>query len=88
MTPRPRCPICLSKRWRKDPTSGLIVCSEGHVFEVCPLACARAPNIDEAQNYRNETTERDEAPSHAIKKRAIRARRPVDEGPSNLNPSR
>jgi len=84
---RPRCPICLSRRWRKDPTSGLIVCSEGHVFEVTHYAHASAPYINEAQNYRNETIERDEAPSHALKKRAIRAK-PVDEGLGNVNPSR
>ena len=45
MRPRPRCPICVSKRWRKDPTSGLIVCSEGHVFEVRLFACAGNPDI-------------------------------------------
>ena len=88
MGPRPRCPICLSRRWRKDPTSGLIVCNEGHVFEVCRYSHVDARYINEAQNYRNETIERDEPLSHALRKRAIKARKPVDGGPGNVNPYR
>lgn len=49
---------------------------------------ALASYINEAQNYRNEAIERDEPPSHALKKRAIRARKPIDEGPGIVNPSR
>jgi len=88
MGPRPRCLICLSRRWRKDPTSGLIVCSEGHVFEVRPCSHFDAHYINEAQNYRNETIERDEPLGHALKKRAIKARKTVDGGPGNVNTSR
>lgn len=90
MGPRPRCPICLSRRWRKDPTSGLIVCSEGHVFEVhlCPHATCCSIHMNEAQNYRNETNERDEQLNHALKKRTIKARKSVGGFPSNANPSR
>lgn len=34
MAPRRRCPICGSKQWHKEPSSGLITCSEGHVLQV------------------------------------------------------
>jgi hypothetical protein len=89
MGPRPRCPICLSRRWRKDPASGLVVCSEGHVFEVRPCWYIEAGYvIHKAQNYRNETIERDEPPSHALRKRTIKARKMDDQGPSTVNSSR
>ncbi|GAA6061300.1 hypothetical protein JCM10212_005414 [Sporobolomyces blumeae] len=32
MAPRPRCPICRSKRWHRDALSGSIVCEEGHLL--------------------------------------------------------
>lgn len=34
MAPRRRCPTCGSKQWHKEPSSGLIACSEGHVLQV------------------------------------------------------
>ncbi|TDL29574.1 hypothetical protein BD410DRAFT_710126 [Rickenella mellea] len=57
MAPRRRCPICRSKQWHKEPSSGLITCSEGHVL----------------QNYINETTETTELGPHSMKKRTIKA---------------
>ncbi|KZS97967.1 hypothetical protein SISNIDRAFT_405751 [Sistotremastrum niveocremeum HHB9708] len=54
---RKRCPICASKKWHKEPQSGLIICSEGHVLE----------------NYRNETNETTELGPHARKKRTIKS---------------
>ncbi|KAF7332083.1 hypothetical protein MKEN_00088800 [Mycena kentingensis (nom. inval.)] len=54
-----RCPVCRSKQWHKEPSSGLIACSEGHIL----------------QNYRNETTEMEDAPRHQMKKRAIKAQK-------------
>ncbi|KAG0709716.1 hypothetical protein DFH29DRAFT_885501, partial [Suillus ampliporus] len=41
MAPRRKCPVCGSKQWHKDSSSGLVACSEGHVI----------------QNYRNESGE-------------------------------
>ncbi|GAA6019795.1 hypothetical protein JCM11491_000271 [Sporobolomyces phaffii] len=32
MAPRPRCPVCRSKRWHRDALSGSIVCEEGHLL--------------------------------------------------------
>ncbi|KAF8165266.1 hypothetical protein B0H34DRAFT_648113 [Crassisporium funariophilum] len=57
MAPRRRCPTCGSKQWHKEPSSGLIACSEGHVL----------------QNYRNETTEMEEMGPHAMKKRTLKS---------------
>ena len=33
MAPRRRCPTCGSKQWHKEPSSGLIACSEGHILQ-------------------------------------------------------
>ncbi|PPQ98550.1 hypothetical protein CVT24_004041 [Panaeolus cyanescens] len=34
MAPRRRCPTCGSKQWHKEPASGLIACSEGHILQL------------------------------------------------------
>lgn len=36
MAPRRKCPVCGSKQWHKEPSSGLVTCSEGHVLQVNP----------------------------------------------------
>ncbi|EJD53598.1 hypothetical protein AURDEDRAFT_141641 [Auricularia subglabra TFB-10046 SS5] len=54
-----RCPICRSKQWRKEQSTGMIVCSEGHVL----------------QNYRNETNEQTDAPGHALKRLKLKSSR-------------
>ncbi|KAJ7094679.1 hypothetical protein B0H15DRAFT_775984 [Mycena belliarum] len=59
MAPRRRCPVCRSKQWHKEPSSGLIACSEGHIL----------------QNYRNETTEVEEVGPHLLKKRTLKSNR-------------
>ncbi|KAJ6515804.1 hypothetical protein C8R45DRAFT_888912 [Mycena sanguinolenta] len=59
MAPRKRCPVCRSRQWHKEPSSGLIACSEGHIL----------------QNYRKEVTELDELGRHAVKKRTLKANR-------------
>ncbi|KAF9485275.1 hypothetical protein BDN70DRAFT_847983 [Pholiota conissans] len=59
MAPRRRCPTCGSKQWHKEPSSGLIACSEGHVL----------------QDYRNETTEITEVGPHAMHKRTLKSGR-------------
>ncbi|KAI0750704.1 hypothetical protein C8Q80DRAFT_1153541 [Daedaleopsis nitida] len=59
MAPRRKCPVCGSKQWHKEPQSGLITCSEGHVL----------------QNYRNETREVNELGPHAVRKRTLKSGR-------------
>ncbi|OCH94136.1 hypothetical protein OBBRIDRAFT_817467 [Obba rivulosa] len=70
MPPRRRCPVCGSKQWHKEPSSGLITCSEGHVL----------------QNYRNETREVTELGPHALRKRALKSGRKRKEKQSKANP--
>ncbi|KAJ7638901.1 hypothetical protein FB45DRAFT_904216 [Roridomyces roridus] len=55
----PRCPVCRSRQWHKEPSSGLVACSEGHIL----------------QNYRQETNEVDGFGPHALKKRALKSTR-------------
>ncbi|KAI3612209.1 ribosomal protein [Moniliophthora roreri] len=70
MAPRRRCPVCRSKQWHKEPSSGLIACSEGHIL----------------QNYRNETTEAEDLGQHSLKKRALKSDRKKKERASHANP--
>ncbi|KAF8076486.1 hypothetical protein FPV67DRAFT_1558944 [Lyophyllum atratum] len=70
MAPRRRCPTCGSRQWHKEPSSGLIACSEGHVL----------------QNYRNEATEAEDLGQHALRKRALKSGRKKKEGGSRANP--
>ncbi|KAJ6485144.1 hypothetical protein C8R47DRAFT_549538 [Mycena vitilis] len=56
---RRKCPVCKSKQWHKEPSSGLIACSEGHIL----------------QDYRKEVTELEEAGTHFIKKRTLKSTR-------------
>ncbi|KAI0719577.1 hypothetical protein C8T65DRAFT_706255 [Cerioporus squamosus] len=32
MAPRRKCPVCGSRQWHKEPSSGLVTCSEGHNY--------------------------------------------------------
>ncbi|OSD04228.1 hypothetical protein PYCCODRAFT_1387083 [Trametes coccinea BRFM310] len=70
MAPRRRCPVCGSKQWHKEPSSGLITCSEGHVL----------------QNYRNETREVTELGPHAVRKRTLKSGRKKKERQSKADP--
>ncbi|KAJ3529209.1 hypothetical protein NM688_g7884 [Phlebia brevispora] len=70
MAPRKRCPVCGSRQWRKEPSSGLITCEEGHVL----------------QNYRNETREVTELGPHAVRKRTLKSGRKKKERQSKANP--
>ncbi|KAM5540486.1 hypothetical protein V8D89_005944 [Ganoderma adspersum] len=70
MAPRKRCPVCGSKQWHKEPSSGLITCSEGHVL----------------QNYRNETTEVTELGPHHMRKRTLKSGRKKKERQSRADP--
>ncbi|TFK75826.1 hypothetical protein BDN72DRAFT_954379 [Pluteus cervinus] len=70
MAPRRRCPTCGSRQWHKEPSSGLIACSEGHIL----------------QNYRNEAKEADELGPHAVKKRTLKSGRQIKGRESKSNP--
>ncbi|KAJ3970560.1 hypothetical protein EV361DRAFT_915329 [Lentinula raphanica] len=70
MVLRPRCAICGSKQWHKEPSSGFIVCSEGHIL----------------QNYRNETNEAEDVGNHMMRKRTLKSNRKKKEKKSNANP--
>ncbi|KAI0347266.1 hypothetical protein BDW22DRAFT_1321340 [Trametopsis cervina] len=70
MAPRRRCAVCGSKQWRKEPSSGLITCSEGHVLE----------------NYRNEVNEVAELGPHAVRKRTLKSGRKKKERMSKADP--
>ncbi|KAG6829602.1 hypothetical protein H0H92_004071 [Tricholoma furcatifolium] len=70
MAPRRRCPTCGSRQWHKEPSSGLIACSEGHVL----------------QNYRNEAAETEEMGPHALRKRTLKSGRKKKEAGSKANP--
>lgn len=34
MPRKTECPVCQSTTWRKEPSSGLLACSEGHILQV------------------------------------------------------
>ncbi|KAG7096862.1 hypothetical protein E1B28_004270 [Marasmius oreades] len=70
MAPRRRCPICRSKQWHKEPLSGLIACSEGHIL----------------QNYRNETNEAEDMGTHVLQKRTLKSDRKQKGKESRANP--
>ncbi|EUC66809.1 hypothetical protein RSOL_509320 [Rhizoctonia solani AG-3 Rhs1AP] len=64
----PTCPICTSRKWRKAPGTGELICSEGHVL----------------QGYRNETNEVTDIGAHTVHRRQLRVgrrrRAAVDKG--------
>ncbi|KXN89663.1 RNA polymerase I-specific transcription initiation factor rrn7 [Leucoagaricus sp. SymC.cos] len=70
MAPRRRCPTCGSRQWHKEPLSGLIACSEGHVL----------------QNYRSETNEVDHNVGHVMNRRKLKSTSKRKEQKSNANP--
>ncbi|KAJ3989701.1 hypothetical protein F5890DRAFT_1570321 [Lentinula detonsa] len=70
MVARRRCVVCGSKQWHKEPSSGFIVCSEGHIL----------------QNYRNETNEAEDVGNHMMRKRTLRSSRKKKERQSRANP--
>ncbi|KLO18016.1 hypothetical protein SCHPADRAFT_993823 [Schizopora paradoxa] len=65
-----RCKICGSRKWRKSPDGGIIICSEGHVL----------------QEYRNETNETGEISKYQTTKRTTKRRRVKRERKSRANP--
>jgi len=44
MAPRRKCNVCGSQQWRKEPATGLVVCSEGHVLQVRVLLHPTPPS--------------------------------------------
>ncbi|KAI0068597.1 hypothetical protein BV25DRAFT_13565 [Artomyces pyxidatus] len=59
MAPRRKCTVCGSRQWHKEPATGLVICSEGHIL----------------QNYRNETNETEELGPHTVRKRTLKSGR-------------
>ncbi|KAI0268248.1 hypothetical protein BC834DRAFT_952535 [Gloeopeniophorella convolvens] len=70
MAPRRKCMVCGSQQWRKEPATGLVVCSEGHIL----------------QNYRNETNETQELGPHQLHRRTIKSGRKARERESKADP--
>ncbi|KAM6495809.1 hypothetical protein JOM56_008515 [Amanita muscaria] len=54
-----RCPTCGSRHWHKEPSSGMIVCSEGHILE----------------SYRNESNEMEFAGQHVMRQRQVKKKK-------------
>ncbi|EGO01877.1 hypothetical protein SERLA73DRAFT_177450 [Serpula lacrymans var. lacrymans S7.3] len=70
MAPRRKCPVCGSKQWHKEPSSGMIACSEGHVL----------------QNYRTESGDAEDLGNHTMRKRTLKSGRKKKERESRANP--
>ncbi|KAI0254701.1 hypothetical protein BJV78DRAFT_1273782 [Lactifluus subvellereus] len=70
MAPWRKCTVCGSNQWHKEPATGLVVCSEGHVL----------------QNYLNETHETQELGPHQRRKRALKSARERRERTGKANP--
>ncbi|KAG0692073.1 hypothetical protein DFH29DRAFT_1085014 [Suillus ampliporus] len=70
MAPRRKCPVCGSKQWHKDSSSGLVACSEGHVI----------------QNYRNESGETQDLGNYAMRKRTLKSGRQKKARQSRADP--
>lgn len=70
MAPRRRCTVCGSHQWHREPATGLVVCSEGHVL----------------RNYLNETHEMHEVGPHQLQKRALKSARERRGRASKANP--
>ncbi|GAA5880969.1 hypothetical protein JCM16303_004620 [Sporobolomyces ruberrimus] len=65
MAPRPRCPVCRSKKWHRDALSGSIVCEEGHLLA----------------GYVQESTEAEYASQHVLQTRRERKNKGKKERP-------
>ncbi|GAA5870736.1 hypothetical protein JCM8547_005042 [Rhodosporidiobolus lusitaniae] len=52
---RPRCPICGTKSWHRDPLSGAIVCEEGHLL---PSFLEETDDTQEGPSQHAQTTRR------------------------------
>jgi len=87
MAPRRRCPVCRSKQWHKEPSSGLIACSEGHILQVSSLRLPHKAGLTPCtQNYRNEAAEADDLGPHALRRRALKSGRKKKEKESKADP--
>ncbi|KAN0126821.1 hypothetical protein V8E52_000461, partial [Russula decolorans] len=70
MAPRRKCNVCSSQQWHKEPATGLVVCSEGHVL----------------LTYLNETYETYEHGTLQGRKRTLKSTREKRERTSKANP--
>jgi hypothetical protein len=76
MTRRSPCSFCGSRQWHKEPSSGFIVCSEGHVLQVSGLGCSFGRgSLARLKDYRKETTEMEHLGPHGVRKRAVKSTR-------------
>ncbi len=88
MAPRRRCPTCGSKQWHKEPLSGFIACSEGHILQARRNLSSSLPPANPPQNYRNEATEADEWGTTRHAETALKSRREIKGRESNANSRR
>src|SRR5260221_14238010 len=67
MAPRRKCNVCGSQQWHKEPATGLVVCSEGHVLQVwgCFLA-SLLPSLPPAATERHPPAARRDARSDTL----------------------
>lgn len=70
MAPRRKCPTCGSKKWHKEPSSGLVACSEGHLL----------------QDYRSEVNDAETLGNFTMKKRTLKSNREKKGRPSKADP--
>jgi len=65
-----KCQVCGSQRWHKEPRTGLVTCSEGHVL----------------QDYRAETNDTRDLGSHHVNKRSLRKEKKLTNiGPNHVH---
>jgi hypothetical protein len=96
MAPRRKCNVCGSQQWHKEPATGLVVCSEGHVLQVCassgtqldPLGPVTPWNNKISQNYLNETYETYEHGALQGRRRTLKSTREKRARTSKANPER
>ncbi|ELU41690.1 hypothetical protein AG1IA_04282 [Rhizoctonia solani AG-1 IA] len=79
----PTCPVCTSRKWRKAPGTGELICSEGHVLKV-RLPGQKQAKLTSCKGYRNESNEVTDMGAHTVHKRQLRVgrrlRAAVDKG--------
>jgi hypothetical protein len=93
MAPRRKCNVCGSQQWHKEPVTGLVVCSEGHVLQVYESSSGHPrpsndPGIVISQNYLNETYETYEHGALQGRRRTLKSTREKRERTSKANPER
>ena len=89
---RRKCVVCGSKQWHKEPSSGLVACSEGHILQVrcigrILLSGRKLMHVN--QNYRNETNEADDMnTTHVLRRRRLKTGREKKKARGGADPKR